>query len=234
MFDTLFYNPIYNLLALFLTVAPGIDTGIAILLVTLFVKTALFPLAKKAAHTTHIMKQLDGEVKKLKEKYKDNQQELGKKLLELYKEKKINPFAGIFILLLQIPIFFALYKVFSNGMEYSKEHLYPFLSFPEQINHIAFSIFDLTKASVFLGVVAGATFYLLAYLQMKSTPKIENPESFQEQLQEGMRKQMLYVLPVIVGLSAAYFPSAVALYWCFNNCFSIAQDVYIRKHLTHI
>ena len=137
---------------------------------------------------------------------------------------------------LQIPIFFALYFVFSKGLVQDAESLYSFVSFPENLHTIAFGIFDVTEKNSIVAILAGISSYVLARRQtetMISTNK-KGEESFQDHLMKSMKVQLLYVIPVIVAVSGAILPSALALYWFVSNVVSYGQDVYVKNKLAHL
>ncbi len=111
MFDTLIVQPILNLLFIINSLLPGHDFGISIIIFTIVIRMALWPLVKKQLHQTRAMKALQPEIKKIKEKTKGDKQKEGQLLMELYKEKNVSPFGSIGVLLLQLPILFGLFSV---------------------------------------------------------------------------------------------------------------------------
>ncbi len=236
MFHTIFYEPIYNLLVIVLTYIPLHDIGAAIIIVTVFVKLILLPLNMSALRSQYLMKRLEPQMNKLKEMQKTNPQEASKKMMELYKIEKINPFASLFVIVLQIPIFFALYFVFSKGLHPDVNSIYSFVKFPDSLHTEAFGLFDVTKRSIFIAVLAGLSSYILARRQTMTmnTKKENKEESFQDQFMKSMKIQLLYVLPVIIGVSAAALPSALGLYWFVSNMIGYLQDVYIKHKLAHL
>ena len=236
MFDTFFYEPIYNLVAVVLSVVPLHDIGTAIVIVTLIVKAFLLPINISALRTQYLMKKLEPEMKEIKELQKKDPQEAAKKMVEMYRREKINPFSSIFGIILQIPIFFALYFVFSKGLVEDMDSIYSFVSFPENLHTVAFGIFDVTEKNIFVAVLAGISSYVLARRQtetMVSTNK-KGEESFQDHLMKSMKVQLLYVIPLIVAVSGALLPSALALYWLVSNVVSYGQDVYVKNKLAHL
>ncbi len=237
MFHTLFYDPIYNLLVFVLTYTPLHDIGAAILIVTLIVKIILLPLNLSALRSQYIMKKIEGEMNQLKEEHKTSPQEASKKMMELYKREKVNPFASLFVIIIQIPIIFALYKVFSNGLHADPASLYSFIHFPENLHILAFGLFDVTKKNIIIAVLAGLSSYALARRQtstMVSKKKEGEDQSFQDQFMKSMRIQLLYVLPVIIVFSSAILPSALGFYWLINNLITYGQDVYMKNKLKHL
>lgn len=236
MFHTLFYEPIYNLLVVVLTIVPMHDIGAAIVIVTLFVKLLLLPLNMSALRSQYIMKRLEGEMSKVKEEHKNAPQEASRKMMEIYKREKINPFASLFTVLIQIPIFIALYFVFSKGFRADPSSLYSFVAFPETLHTMAFGLFDVTARNIVVAVLAGMSSYALARRQTSTmvTKKQSHEETFQDQFMKSMKVQMLYILPLIVGFSASVLPSALGLYWFVSNSISFLQDVYMKRKLAHL
>src|SRR3989338_1364738 len=116
IWHTFFFDPIYNGLVFFIDAIPGGDVGLSIIAITVLVKFVLLPLSIKAAKMQKTMRELEPGLKDLKEKYKDDREALARETMALYREAGLNPFSGILLVLLQIPIIFALYfSVYSGG-----------------------------------------------------------------------------------------------------------------------
>lgn len=236
MFHTLFYEPIYNLLVVILTIVPLHDIGTTIVLVTCIVKGLLLPLNLSALRSQYVMKRLEKELKQVKESHKNDPQMVSRKTMELYKREKINPFSSLFVVIIQIPIFFALYFVFSKGLHADPASLYSFVHFPDIVHTKAFGLFDVTQKNIVIAVLAGISSYFLARRQtvgMTSTKEAKD-ETFQDQFMKSMKVQLLYVLPVIITFSAAVLPAALGLYWFVSNIIGYAQDVYMKNKLAHL
>lgn len=236
MFHTIFYEPIYNLLVLVLNFTPLHDIGTSIVIVTIIVKMILLPLNLSALRSQYLLKKTEKEINVLKEKYKGNNQEISRKTMEIYKREKINPFASLFVVIIQIPIFFALYFVFSKGLFSDPNSLYSFVTFPESTHTMAFGLFDVTQKNIILAFFVGISSYVLARRQTKTmvSNKQAHEETFQDQFMKSMRVQLLYVLPIIIGISSAILPSALGLYWFVSNIISYIQDVYMKRKLQHL
>jgi YidC/Oxa1 family membrane protein insertase len=239
MFHTLFYEPVYNLIVVILSIVPLHDIGTAIVIVTLIVKLILLPLNLSALRTQYTMKKVEPEMKRIKELQKTNPQKASKDMIELYKKEAINPFSSLFVMILQIPVFFALYFVFSKGLFNDPHSIYSFVHFPDKLHDMAFGIFDVTKKNIIIAVLAGLSSYFLARRQTTSmiTPGDigkGKDESFQDQFMKSMKLQLLYVLPVIITVSASALPSALALYWFVSNSASYGLDVYMKNKLAHL
>src|SRR3990167_1980448 len=117
IWDTVLYGPLLNALAFLVSIIPGGDVGIAVIILTLFVKTVLFPLSQKSIESQIKMNLLAPELKKIKESG-ISKEEQAKQTFELYKQHKTNAFSGCLLVLIQIPIIFALYYVFYKGINF--------------------------------------------------------------------------------------------------------------------
>src|SRR3989338_4836791 len=128
LFHELLYRPFFNGLILLYEHVTFEDLGLAIILLTIIIRLVLFPLFHKALHHQRLTESLSPEVKRLQELHKDNREAQAKAILDLYRAHKLNPFTPFGLLLVQLPILFALYKVFSNGfLEGAFRDLYSFI-----------------------------------------------------------------------------------------------------------
>lgn len=236
MFHTFFYEPIYNLIVIVLTVVPLHDIGTAIVIVTLIVKGILLPLNLSALRTQYMMKKIQPEFEKIKEVQKKDPALASKQMVEIYKKNSINPFSSIFVVILQIPIFFALYFVFSKGLFNDPQSIYSFVHFPETLHTHAFGLFDVTQKNTIIAILSGVSAFMLAKRQtVDMGSKTEGKEeSFQDHFMKSMKVQMVYVLPAILTISALFLPAALALYWTVSNIMSYILDVYMKNKLAHL
>jgi len=228
IWNAILYNPLVNVLAFLVSVIPGGDVGIAIIILTILVKMALFPLSQRSLDSQAKMNLLAPELKKIKESG-DSKEEQAKKTFELYKKHKTNPFSGCLLILIQIPIIFALYYVFLKGIKFDSSSLYSFVSAPTNINMLFLGLVDLTKKSLFLAILAGLSQFFQAYYLPKPAPTTGNAKSFQESFAKNMQMQMKYIFPIIVVFIAYSISSAIALYWIVSNVFTVAQQIYTKK-----
>ena len=148
IWHTFFFDPIYNCLVFFIDVVPGGDVGIAIILATLVVKTVLLPLSLKAARTQYVMREIEPELKEIKEKYKDKREELARATMDAYKNAGVNPFSSILLLFVQIPIIIALYFSIARGggvplPDINTSLLYSFIPNPETVSMLFFGVVDI-------------------------------------------------------------------------------------------
>lgn len=142
LFDTLIVQPIFNLLIAIYGLIPGGDFGIALIIFTVLVRLIMWPLVKKQLHQTKVMRAIQPELKKIKAKAKGDKQAEGRLMMELYRERGVNPFGSIGLLLIQLPIFIALFRVIQIiTTEREKIGAYTY-SFLEQLGPIAQIIND--------------------------------------------------------------------------------------------
>lgn len=239
IYHTFVFNPLYNGLIGLMDLLPWIDAGVAVILFTCIVKFILYPLSKKGIISQIRMKRLEPEMVKVRAQYKDNQQMLGVKMMELYKVHKVNPFSMILPLLIQMPILFAIYYIFTrSGLPaINLDILYPFLDAPSVDVHFL-GFLDITKKSIILSLVAALSQYIyLDYTARKQKQISEENKSkdkpvnkdFASEIGNAMTNQMKYILPVMIFIFAYSVSAALGIYWTVSNLFTLAQDYYIRK-----
>jgi YidC/Oxa1 family membrane protein insertase len=241
IFNTVFYNPIYNLLVFLVdTVSLG-DVGIAIILTTLLIKIILIPVSLSALKTQRAMKELQPKLKELQKTLKDNREEQARQMLALYKKYDVKPFSSVLIFLIQIPIVFALYFVFLNEPfpKVNMELLYPFIIAPSHISLDFLGFFDVTQKSIILALIAGVTQYFSIQFLLGRKKKEEKEEkkeskepSFKDEFMKNMEVQMKYGMPVLIAIVAYVVSSAVALYLITSNLFALLQELFLNKKQT--
>lgn len=236
LYNLIVYKPLYNGLIFLMDVIPWVDAGIAIVIFTIIVKLILFPLSKKAVTTQLKMKKLEPELAELKRKYKDDKQLYATKTMEVYKTNNVNPFASIILIFIQLPIIFALYKVFLSGFDkINSDILYAFVSVPDFINTHFLGLIDITSKSLVLAILAGVSSFIQIKYSMPPAPKAVNKENmtkeerFKHDLTRTMGMQMRYVLPVVAFFISWTISGAIAIYWTTSNIFTIAQELVIRR-----
>lgn len=161
IFDTLIVQPIFNLLIILYAVVPGGDFGVTIIIFTVIIRLLMWPLVKKQLHQTKVMRQMQPELKKIKAKAKGNRQLEGQLMMELYRERGVSPFGSIGLLLVQLPIFIALFHVIQIMTIHRDEiakFTYDFLEGipaiasiikdPNNFNEQLLGVVDLTKHAV--------------------------------------------------------------------------------------
>ena len=228
IWDTVLYGPLLNALAFLVSIVPGGDVGIAIIILTIFVKTILFPLSQRSIESQIKMNLLAPELKKIKDGGA-SKEEQAKQTFELYKHHKTNPFSGCLLVLIQIPIIFALYYVFLKGVNLDSSLLYPFINAPEHINMVFLGILDIGQKSIVLAVLAGVSQYFQAILMPKPVISNQKNGSLQDNFAKSMNTQMKYVFPFVIAFIAYSVSGAVALYWIMSNIFAVGQQIYANK-----
>lgn len=229
---TIIYEPLYNLLVFITSLSPFIDAGIAVITLTVLVRFIIFPLSKKAILTQQKIQLYQQDLKDLREKYKDDKQKQAEKMLQFYKDKKINPFSTIFLLLVQMPVIISLYLIFLNAQlpEIQLDLLYSFTPKPDEISMIFLGILDLSKKSIILAVLAGVSSFIQLKLSMPPLQQRKENPSFKDDLARNMNVQMRYLFPLIIGGIAYSLSAIVALYLLTSNLFTISQELLLKKH----
>lgn len=230
IWNTIFYQPLLNALAFLVLVIPGGDVGVAVVVLTILVKIILFPLSQKSIESQAEMNILAPEINKIKVSG-GSKEEQARLTFALYKKHNVNPFSGCLLVLIQIPVIFALYYVFYKGINFQSDLLYSFVHAPENANMIFLGILDITKKSLVLAILAGVSQYLQAYFMPVPAPSSNTSGSlsFQESFAKSMSMQMKYVFPFIVAFIAYSISGAVALYWITSNLFMIGQQIYVKR-----
>ncbi len=230
-FTTIIYQPIFNaFVGLYNLVG---DVGIVIILLTIIVQLILYPLNTKSIQAQKALADMQPKLDKLKKEFKDDQQKLATETMKLYKEHKINPFGSCLPILIQIPVFLGLFYVLKGAFaSNSFELLYPFIHSPGSINPVSLNIFDLSKASVVLAILAGgAQFIQTKMLSTKRPPVQAGGGAKDESVAAMMNKQMLYMMPILTVLIGMKFPAGVTLYWFFRTLLAAGQQwILFRKN----
>lgn len=178
--------------------------GWTIVITTILIKLILFPLSHKGMVSMNRLKDLAPKIKAIQEKYSNDKQKASMHMMELYKKEGANPMGGCLPIILQIPVFFAIYRVLLNAIE---------LKGSEWI----FWITDLAEMDPYfiLPILMGATMFL----QQKITPNT---------MTDPMQQKMFQFLPVVFTFFFLWFPAGLTLYWFINNLFTIAQQYYVN------
>lgn len=234
IWNTVFYNPLYNGFIFLSSILPWADLGVIIILFTIIIKLILFPFSIKAVKTQQAVKKIEPEIKKIKERNKKDKQAQAAEMMALYKEQKIKPLSGFLLILIQLPIIFAMYFIFLRGglPEINLEILYSFIHSGTSINTLFLGFMDVTEKSLVLGLLTGITqfFHTRLTLSKTTTPTTKFGQgSMKEDFARTMKLQMKYALPVFVAFIAYTLSAAIALYWTTSNIFHILQELYVSK-----
>ncbi len=199
--------------------------GVAILLLTIFVKIVMFPLTHKSYESTSKMSGLSPKIAELKEKYKNNPQKMNQEIADMYKKAGVNPLGGCLPLLLQMPIFIALYGLLSSHFELrGAGFITPWitdLSIPD-------SIWNFAPASI---PVIGSDIRLLPILmiltQIYSSKMMQTPDT----ANNAQMKMMTYMMPIMFLFILYDAPSGLLIYWTVTNVLTIVQQFFVNKFL---
>lgn len=214
-------KPLYYLLKFFNSFFGNL--ALAIIFMTLLSKIIFFPLARSSYQSMAKMKAIQPKMEFLKRRFGNDKMRFNEEMLKLYKKEKINPASGLFPMLIQIPIFFCLYKVFAIGLEMRHAPLALWirdLSAPDPTS--LFNLFGLIpwappsflQIGVLPLIMAGTMVW-----QQKMTPAPS----------DSTQAKMMYIMPIIFLFMFSSFPSGLVLYWTVNNIFSILQQVFINR-----
>ena len=227
IWNTIIYNPIYNALIFIAQHVAMQDVGLAVVILTIIIRLALFPLSKKSIVGQYKMRALEPKLQAIKDKGLSKEAEAAA-TFALYKEENINPFSGCLYLIIQLPILFALYYSFSHGIS-QPAHLYHFLN-TDNLKNTFLGVINITKPFFPLALLAGITQAIQAFLAPKpSMPARAGDNNMQNQFAQTLSLQTRYVLPILIIIIATRLSSAVSLYWSVANIFSILQELYLRR-----
>ena len=198
--------------------------GIAIIILTIITRLLFWPLAQKSYKSMNDMRKLQPLMKELKEKYKDDKARINQETMALYRTYKVNPMGGCLPMLVQLPVFFALYRMLYQAIELRHAPFFGWindLSAPDRLFHfnVSFHIpfMQPPYGIPVLTLIMGATMIL----QQKMSPAAADPT----------QAKMMMMMPVVFTVIFINFPSGLVLYWLVSNLVSIAQQYYTQKKL---
>ena len=211
-------KPCLWLMNLFYSVIP--NYGVAIIILTLLVKLLLWPLGQKSYKSMSEMKKIQPLMKEIREKYKDDKQKMNQEVMGLYRTYKINPLGGCLPMVVQLPVFFALYRMLYEAIELRHAPFFLWiddLAAPDRLFRFDFSIpfMEPPYGIPVLTIVMGASMLL----QQKMSPPMG----------DAMQAKMMMFMPVVFTVIFINFSSGLVLYWLVNNILSIAQQYYTQK-----
>ena len=197
--------------------------GVAIILVTIIIKIVFWPLTQKSYTSMQKMKKIQPKIAQLREKFKDDREKMNQELMAVYKTYKVNPMGGCLPMVLQIPVFFAFYRMLNGAVELRHQPFWLWindLTAPDRLHVGSFSI-----PIPFLGNLDGIPVLTLLmgitmFLQQKMTPATGDPS----------QQKIMLIMPVMFTFMFINFPAGLVLYWFVNNLLSIAQQYWINRH----
>lgn len=228
------FRPILNLMVGITNHIPGHNIGWAIIIVTIIIRLILLPASlhqvKKTQENQAKMGEVQGRLKAIKEKHKDDSAKQAEETMKVYKESGVNPVSGCLPLLIQLPVLIALYRVFLSGLNPDTfSLLYSFVGHPDAVG-VAFFGLNLTSPSLRLGILAG----IGQFIQMKFMSPTPQPSATEggddaSAMMSAMQKNMMYIFPAMTVFIALQLPAALALYWLVSTVFGIGQQFYFKK-----
>ncbi|OGZ95894.1 MAG: hypothetical protein A2847_01955 [Candidatus Sungbacteria bacterium RIFCSPHIGHO2_01_FULL_50_25] len=220
------WRPLFSAIVFLYSTIPGGDFGVTVIVFTVLFRIVSFPLHWKARRAQQALAFIQPEMKKIQEKHKNDREAQGRALMELYAQKKVNPFSGCLPILIQLPILIALFQIFQGGFDANNlAYIYSFIPSPESINPLAFGFLDLSKGNIVLGFFAA----LSQYIQTKITLPPKPPPSDKPDFSSMFQKQTLYMLPLLVLFWSYTLPAALTFYWTISNIFGIVQDTVLNR-----
>jgi YidC/Oxa1 family membrane protein insertase len=228
LYQAIFYRPILNILVYFYETIASRDFGIAIILATLLIRLILYPLFHKSAKHQMTLQRLQPKIKKLQELHKDDKKKQTEALMELYKEHGVNPFLSIILLVIQLPILIALYRIILSGLGAGGigSGLYSFVPAPNTINALFLGVLNLKQRSIILVLLAAISQYFQSRLAIYRSPDGGTPSPA-----ERMARQMAFIGPIITIVIFYNLPAGVGLYWLVSSIFSIIQQLIVNQHV---
>jgi YidC/Oxa1 family membrane protein insertase len=204
-FFSILARPLFWILKIFYSISH--NYGIAIIILTILVRIPFIPLINKGQKSMKKLQDIQPKMAEIKEKYKNDPQKMQMELMGLYKKHKVNPMGGCLPMLLQIPVFFALYKVLLIAIELRGA---PFMLWIKDLS--------VKDPYYILPIIMGATMVI----QQKMTPSTMDPT----------QQKIMMIMPIVFTFMFLTFPSGLVLYWLVNNILSIAQQWYMNRKLT--
>lgn len=228
-----FYKPIYNGLIFFAKILPGHSLGLAIILLTIIIRTILLIPSQKALRSQKRMQDIQPRLEKIKEKHKGDQQKIAAETMAIWKESKVNPLGSCLPLLLQFPFLIALFYVIQDGLNPDKSFLL-YTSYQNfQISDINtyFLGLDLKKANVYIlpFIIGGLQFLQLKMTMSKQKKKLKNGDLKQPKEVAMAGNMMTYVLPVMIAVFTASLPAGVGIYWGISTLYGIVQQLFVNR-----
>ncbi len=214
-------KPLFQLLHWFSSIFGNV--GISILALTIVIRIILFPLANKSFKSMSKMKVLTPKIQEIRERYKNDKLKMQQEIMQVYKNEKVNPLSGCLPILIQIPIFFALYKVLFVTLETRHAPFYGWikdLSAPDPTTIFnLFGLLNFTPPSFLLIGIWPILMAITMFLQTKLNPAPPDP----------LQAKIMTYLPVVFLFLFATFPAGLVIYWTWNNVLSIGQQWIIMK-----
>ncbi|MEA3253454.1 MAG: YidC/Oxa1 family membrane protein insertase [Chloroflexota bacterium] len=229
LWSLLILNPMLNgLIALSSFLPKAVEFGLAIIILTVIVRLILTPIVKRQLKSTKAMQEMQPKMQELQKKYAKNKQKLQQETMKLYKEAGVNPVGCMWPMLVQFPVWIALYQSIMKSLATTPEnlldlsrHLYSWQVVTEAIpvnSHFLWLDLGRPDGTMILAILVGGSMYVQQ--KMTTAPTVD-PK------QRSTNSTMLLMMPVMFGLFTLMFPSGLALFWLVSNVIGIATQYFI-------
>ncbi|MDA1060686.1 MAG: YidC/Oxa1 family membrane protein insertase [bacterium] len=233
LWNGLFYRPIYNALIFIASVIPGHSLGLAIILLTLIIRTILLIPSQKAMKSQRKMQEVQPRLQKIKEKYKGDQQKIAMETMALWKDAKVSPFGSCLPLLLQFPFLIAVFYVVQNGLNPDSVFLFytDYNGFSlHDIGTNFLGVLELTKPNIYVLplIIGGLQFFQMKLAMANKNKKTTKKDKKSDEMAMATN-MMTYVMPVMIAVFTASLPAGVGIYWGTSTAYGIVQQLFVNK-----
>ncbi len=223
MFETLFIKPLFNALMLAYQGLFVHDLGIAVIVLVVCIRLLLWPLFEKAVRSQVLITKIQPQIQKIQKQYKDDPVRQSQELMTLYKESGFNPFMSVLVVIIQLPVLIALYRVFLSGIQNASHAslLYPWVHETHAFSTLFLSAIDLSKPFLAITILAcSAQFFQSWYMIQKQKGG---------GAQAATTQAMAFISPILTFVILAPLPSVIGVYWITTTLFSIAQQAWVQR-----
>lgn len=230
----IFYLPLFNVFfVLFFFIYDYLafsDFGITIIVLTLTIRILLYPVFHKGMYHQTAIQRLQPKIKDIQDRHKGDMQKQSEALWELYREHKVNPLSGFLFILIQLPVFIAMYGLISGIATNATLPLYGFVSKHPNINETFLGLINMHERAIILIAVASILQFIQGQYSLSQGSISEKKDKNKElSTQEQVGRNMVYIMPAMTAFILWNLPSAFALYWTATAVFSIMQQYLINK-----
>jgi YidC/Oxa1 family membrane protein insertase len=221
-------NPLLNILVLLYNTVAFHDLGIAIIILTVIIRLALYPLFQKSMKHQLLMQEIQPKIKAIQEEHKKDYEKQSQAMMALYKEHNINPFAGFGLLIVQLPILWAIYRLFLHIFQPGAlDAVYHFFTRPTALPAVSMGFINLQHANWPIVIITAFLQYLQTRMSISSNPAAASSA------QVASLKMMSFVAPIITLVIFSRLPASVTLYWLATSLISIGQQYMINRQRSH-
>lgn len=238
LYNELLFRPILNLLIWLYGAIPGSELGVAIIVLTVIVKLILYPFTVSQIKQQRALQLMQPKMAEIRSRLKNDKEAQAKELMELYRKEKVNPAASCLPLLIQLPVFIALYQALSVGLKSEAlSALYSFVPNPGVIHATLFGLTDLANPNYVLAALAAGVQFWQSWMMMKKpSPTTPPPPEVQgdkgakdEDMAAMVNKQMMYIMPIMTLFIGIKLPGGLTLYWLVMSLLTVAQQYWMMR-----